>query len=123
MKNGVKKIFIADDDYDILEILELMLKTQGYNVNVSSSASELFEFSAEQMPDLILLDIWMSGIDGRDICIKLKNNDLTKNIPVLFISANSNIEMIAKECKAEGFIAKPFDMDMLLNKVREVLEK
>ena len=121
MEHETKRIFIADDDHDILEILELMLKTRGYEVIVSSSAGELFDFTPEQLPDLILLDIWMSGIDGRDICMRLKNNDAMKNIPVLFISANSNIETIAEECYAEGYIAKPFDMDMLLNKVESVI--
>jgi DNA-binding response OmpR family regulator len=120
--NGTKKIFIADDDRDILEILEMMLHTRGYRVNVSDNAGELFDYRPEQLPDLILLDIWMSGIDGRDICARLKKSAHTKHIPVLFISANSNIQSIAKEYCAEGYIAKPFDMDTLLNKIKDVLE-
>jgi CheY-like chemotaxis protein len=121
MNNGVKRIFIADDDPDILDILKLMLQTRGYHVLVSNTGNELFEFAPEKLPDLVLLDIWMSGIDGRDICARLKNNVYTKDIPVLFISANSNIQAIAREYCAEGFIAKPFDMEMLLNKVHEAL--
>ena len=121
MDNGVRRIFIADDDSDILDILKLMLQTRGYHVLVSNDGSQLFEYAPEQLPDLVLLDIWMSGIDGRDICAGLKNNENTKDIPVLFISANSNIQAIAKECGAEGFIAKPFDMETLLNKVDDML--
>jgi DNA-binding response OmpR family regulator len=121
MDNRAKRIFIADDDPDILDILKLMLQTRGYHVLVSNTGSELFEYEAGKLPDLVLLDIWMSGIDGRDICARLKNNAPTKDIPVLFISANSNIQAIAKEYCAEGFIAKPFDMEILLNKVRDVL--
>lgn len=121
MSTDIKKIFIADDDHDILDILRLMLKTRGYNVCVSNNASELFEYTPAQLPDLILLDIWMSGVDGRDICLRLKNNELTKNIPILFVSANSNIQAITQEYCADGYIAKPFDMDMLLSKVHDVL--
>ena len=122
MAGDLKKIFVADDDPDILDILRMMLKTRGYAVEVSSNANELFEYRQEELPDLILLDIWMSGLDGRDICVKLKENDNTKNIPVLFISANSNIHTITKEYHADGYIAKPFDMNAFLNTVRETLE-
>jgi CheY-like chemotaxis protein len=120
MDNDIK-IFVADDDSDILEILQLMLRTRGYQVIVSNTGSELFDYRPDELPDLVLLDIWMSGINGRDICARLKDNEKTRDIPVLFISANSNIQAIAKECGAEGFIAKPFDMEMLLNKVNDVL--
>jgi DNA-binding response OmpR family regulator len=123
MYNEVKKIFIADDDQDILDILRLMLQTKKYQVSVSKNGHELFEYGPEQLPDLILLDIWMSGIDGRDICARLKSNELTRDIPVLFVSANSNIKAIAQECSAAGYIAKPFDMQVLLNKVHEQLMK
>jgi DNA-binding response OmpR family regulator len=121
MNNEVRKIFIADDDPDILDILKLMLQTRGYKVLVSHTGNELFEYAKEELPDLVLLDVWMSGIDGRDICARLKSKDSTKDIPVLFISANSNIQTIAQEYGAEGYISKPFDMEMLLNKVNEVL--
>lgn len=121
MENEVKKVFIADDDQDILDILRLMLQTKKYQVTVSKNGNELFEYGPEQLPDLVLLDIWMSGIDGRDICARLKNNELTRHIPVLFISANSNISTIAKEFCAAGYIAKPFDMQFLLKKVHELL--
>lgn len=121
MENEVMKIFVADDDPDILEILQLMLRTRGYHVEVSNNGTELFNYTPSEMPDLVLLDIWMSGIDGREICARLKNNESTKDIPVLFISANSNIQSIAKESGADGFIAKPFDMHMLLDKVNDML--
>jgi len=86
-----KKIFIADDDRDILQIMHLMLQTKPYAVETTSNAKNIFEFEKD-LPDLILLDIWMSGVDGREICSQLKKNERTKNIPVIFISANSNIK-------------------------------
>lgn len=122
MLSTPKKIFVADDDKDILHIIRLMLQTKGYTVITSINANELFEYNEADLPDLILLDIWMSGLDGRKICTALKENPLTKHIPVLFVSANSNIEEITEEYKADGFIAKPFEMSQLLNKIHDSLQ-
>ena len=76
-----KKIFIADDDPDILEILSLMLRFNKYYVQASVNANDIFK-KQEDLPDLILLDISMSGLDGREICKRLKQDKLTKKIPV-----------------------------------------
>jgi DNA-binding response OmpR family regulator len=114
-----KKIFIADDDQDILEIISMILRTKNYEVQATSDANDIFNFK-EDLPDLILMDIWMSGLDGREICKSLKENPLTKNIPFIFISANSNIEEIAREYKADDYIAKPFEMQYLLKKIDNI---
>ncbi len=116
-----KRIFIADDDRDILQIMHLMLQTRPYDVETTCNAKNIFEFE-KGLPDLILLDIWMSGVDGREICSQLKKNERTKNIPVVFISANSNIKKIAEQYQADGYIAKPFEMDYFLSKIDDMLE-
>lgn len=113
-----KKILVADDDPSILEALQMLLEDEGYNVETSNNGASLIK-AREEYPDLILLDIWMSGMDGRDICRQLKNNDITKNIPVILVSANKDTEQIAKDAGADGFIAKPFEMEDLLAKVKE----
>lgn len=117
MQSSNKKIFIADDDVDILQIIKMMLETQGYEVETSSDARVIFDYHEHQLPALILLDIWMSGIDGREICSKLKELQHTQHIPVILVSANSNIAEIAKNCGASGYIAKPFEMDHLLETI------
>lgn len=121
MADKGKRIFIADDEVDILEILQLMLTTHGYAVTTSTDPYVLFQYEAEQLPDIILLDIWMNGLDGRDVCKQLKTDELRKQIPVVFISANSNIVDIAKECNADGYIAKPFEMSHLLTTIHTVI--
>lgn len=121
MISETKKIFIADDDPDILAILSMMLRTRKYKVVASTNANDVFNYS-DNLPDLIILDIWMSGLDGRDICERLKEEKLTKSIPVIFVSANSNIEEITKQYNAQGFIAKPFEMSHLLQKIDAVLQ-
>ncbi len=121
MMDKQKKIFIADDDADILTILRLMLKTKGYQIEISNNANDIFNYKKEDLPDLVLLDIWMSGIDGRDICTRLKQNEETNNIPVIFISANSRIKEITEEAGAQDYISKPFEMDFLLKKIHDTL--
>jgi CheY-like chemotaxis protein len=72
-----------------------------------------------KLPDLLLLDIWMSGMDGKEICKHLKSQEVTKHIPIIMISANKDTQKIAFECGADDFIAKPFQMKNLLQKVAQ----
>lgn len=108
-----KKIYIADDDPDILEVLTIILEGQGYNVITSADGKSLA--SLNDLPDLVLLDIRMSGSDGSDICRSLKNQPQTKDIPVVLISANRDLTEIAKDCGADDFISKPFDIKDVVN--------
>ena len=125
MKNGNQKknqitIMIADDDPAILDATTMILEDEGYQVKTAADGEAISQIK-KNMPDLLLLDIWMSGQDGRDICRDIKSNAATKHIPVIMISANRDTEKIAREAGAEDFIAKPFDIDYLLQKVRDNL--
>ena len=71
-----------------------------------------------ELPDILLLDIWMSGIDGRDICKQLKATAHTNKLPILLISASKDIERSAIESGANDFLAKPFELEDLLSKIR-----
>lgn len=112
-----KRVLVVDDDHGILEALSILLEEAGYTVKTTPDGSkvpvEIHSFS----PDVILLDIWMSGQNGHDICKNLKSTDTTKRIPVIMISANRDMEKISKACGADDYVAKPFEIDELLNKV------
>jgi DNA-binding response OmpR family regulator len=110
-----KKVLVADDDPSILESLSLMLEDAGYKVTTISNGKEI-ENIDKNLPNLFLLDIWMNGMNGNDVCKKLKSQPSTQNIPIILISAHKDIEKITKECGAQDFIVKPFDMDDLLDK-------
>jgi DNA-binding response OmpR family regulator len=107
---------IADDDPGIVDAVEMLLEFEGYAVTSTVDGATVLDMKNE-LPDLLLLDIWMSGEDGRDICKQLKSSSLTKNIPVIMISASRDIKSSALAAGADDFIAKPFEMDELLEKI------
>lgn len=120
MNTKKKKILIGEDDSGILDVLQLMLEDENYAVEISRDGKKIYQLQ-DDLPDLILLDIWMSGVDGRDLCMFLKKNSQTKNIPVIILSANRDTEEIANSVGADGFLQKPFDMEELLTKVRSYI--
>ncbi len=112
----MKKILVADDNPAILDALEIMLTDEGYDVNTTEDGAVAQQIK-KPLPDLLLLDVWMSGIDGRDVCKHLKSAAETKDIPIILLSATKGLEQIAKDAGADGFISKPFQMDHLLSVV------
>lgn len=113
-----KKVMVADDDQGILGVIRLILEDEGYEVLVTSNGETLKKVIDTQ-PHVLLLDIWMSGHDGQEICRYLKSNDDTKHIPIILFSANKDTALKAKECGADDFLAKPFEIDELLAKVQQ----
>lgn len=116
-----KKIAIVDDDVAILDSLGTILDMEGFEVNTFVKGSEIFNFvESVSKPNLILLDMWLSGEDGRDICKKLKENEVTKNIPVVIMSASRGLEDTAIQSGANAFIAKPFEIDEMISKLNQL---
>ena len=119
---AMSRILAVDDDKDILEVLQFVLEDYGYQVNTLSDGHRLFEKINEQLPDLILMDIMLGGLDGRDLCKNVKLNFKTHDIPVIMISASHNLsDVLKQECAPDDFLAKPFDINMLLNKIQRQL--
>lgn len=118
----IKKILIADDDREILNSIKMMLEFEGYEVNTTINGAAVKKLCM-QSPHLLLLDVWMSGQNGKEICQALKSSPKTKHTPVILVSANKDIAKIAKESGADGFLAKPFDMKDLLSIVATYANK
>jgi DNA-binding response OmpR family regulator len=121
MQSGQKKILIVDDEPDILEFLAVILEDEGYSVAKTDKGYTLEKLPQEALPDLILLDMLLSGKDGRVIVKRLKSQEQTRHIPVIMFSAHPSAEQTAREAGADDFIAKPFDIDDLLNRVARIL--
>ena len=114
-----RTIMVADDDLSILECVKLMLEFEGYTVQTTPMGNSLL--TLQELPDLILLDIWMSGVDGREICKLLKADPKTSHIPVLLFSASTKLCLSASEAGADDYLEKPFEMDDLLRKIAKLL--
>lgn len=114
-----KKILVVDDDKDILEPLELLLKNKGFRVETTAKGKLVLSKIASFKPDLLLLDVLMSGSDGRDICKKVKHDKKNKDLIVIMMSAHPHAKKDAKDIGADDFIAKPFE----INELQAVLEK
>lgn len=113
-----KKILIVDDDVAILEVVKAILTENGYAITTVQNGGMVVKKVREIKPDLILLDIWMSGHDGRDIARKLKSDKSTAKIPIIVVSAHNDAQLIAKQLHVDGFLPKPFDIDTLLTTVQ-----
>lgn len=113
----MKKILVVDDDEGILDAVALILEDAGYEVKTTLKGDETYDRVKTFKPDVIILDVLMSGSDGRHICKNLKHDRVTKNIPVIMISAHPTAKNSVMECGANDFLAKPFDTEELLEKV------
>ncbi|KFC20536.1 response regulator transcription factor [Chryseobacterium sp. FH1] len=114
-----KKIFVVDDSPAILDSVKLMLNMEGYEVDNYERGSEMFNsLTASSKPDVILMDMWLSGEDGRDICKQIKANEDFKDIPVVIMSASRGLGDTAIESGAVDFIPKPFDLGEIVEKMR-----
>ena len=118
------RIFVIDDDKDLLTVVKSLLIKKGFDVSTFfdwNLANNALKFSE---PQLILLDVFLSGIDGLDICQKLKQSQFTRHIPILLFSAYPKIaETAIHDYGADDFIAKPFEVGDLIRKVHSVLSK
>jgi two-component system response regulator VicR len=117
-----KRILIIDDDEDILEILHIVFKDEGFNVVVSNTGEAANNIHIIN-PDLILLDVRIEGYPkrGNEICAEIKARYPEKNLPVVLVSAETDLALLANECGADFYIKKPFDVYDLLLQVKNRL--
>ena len=109
-----RKILLVDDDVDHLSISKLVLTNRGYHVLVLWSTGVLLEVVKDFMPDLIFMDHDMPEMNGRQATRLLKSNEATKHIPVVYFTSAENIETLAREAGADGFLPKPFKVEQLI---------
>lgn len=119
MKN--KTILVFDDDKAILEIFTIVLESAGYNVQISATSHDIIEKLAEVNPDVVIMDNWIPDIGGVEATRLLKSHAEYKHIPVIYCSANNDVESLANRAGAETYLSKPFDLDDLEQKVEQVI--
>jgi len=118
-----QRILLVDDNTTNLQVLYQALAPEGFELLVAQSGEDALETAAKAGPDLILLDVKMPGIDGFETFRRLRQDEKTAGIAVVFLSAHANVESIeeAGALGAEGYLTKPFDFDVIIAKLREVL--
>src|ERR1700749_4299558 len=106
-----KRVLVIDDDEDILNILNIVFQESGYDIIISNTG-EAAEHLRIIQPDVVLLDVRIVGSvkDGPEICREIKSQLETRHLPVMLVSAESDLQVIAEECGADAYIAKPFDI-------------
>lgn len=115
-----KKIFIIEDDESVQEILKLLFRKAGYEIEISPDGKAVFS-QRNNWPDLFLLDKHLLGNDGLEVCKFLKSNETTRHIPVIMLSATPGIEPLAIDAGADDFLEKPFNSANLMSKVHAYL--
>jgi DNA-binding response OmpR family regulator len=117
----MKRMLIIDDDIDILEALEALLSMEGFSVKISSTTDVFKKINDSYQPDMIIMDVMLSGKDGRNVVKDLKRHSLTKDIPVIMISAHPTVRASTLKAGADDFLAKPFESRDLVSKVNNLL--
>lgn len=123
MKKPTKTILLVDDNRDILEAVQLLLEDKGYTVIAVDNGDYFNNLDIQNLPDIILLDMLLSGKDGREIIHMLKNQKFTQHIPIILNSAHPEGKNLWKQSEADDFIAKPFDINLLLSVITRHLPK
>jgi DNA-binding response OmpR family regulator len=123
MNNAERTIIIFDDDEDILSICSFILEEQGWKVYAYTDCNQITEKVSAISPDVIIMDNWIPDDGGIIATQTLKKHESLKNIPVVYFSANSDIELLASHAGAEIYLAKPFDLEELENVINKVLVK
>jgi DNA-binding response OmpR family regulator len=120
MAAGQTRILVVDDDPDILDAVRFTLEDEGYVVTTTEKGeyAENLHDGNGGLPDVILLDVLLSGKDGRTICRNLKSRADTKHIPIIMISAHPDARESSSAVGADAFLAKPWDIDALIAMVR-----
>lgn len=125
MAETAKKILVVDDEPDVVSLLSLLLKAQGFEVITAIDGQTALEKARTGKPDLILLDIMLPRIDGYKVARMLKFDEKYKNIPIIMLTAKiqDRDKDIGLQMGADDYITKPFDTAALVEKVKEIINK
>lgn len=118
-----KKIFIFDDNTDILELCTLILADAGYEIKTSATSNDIVDQVSAFMPDLIFMDNWLPDVGGIEATQSLKSHPDLKHIPVIYFSANNDVKSLAEKAGADTYLPKPFDIHALEELVSKYIGK
>jgi DNA-binding response OmpR family regulator len=120
MLTSMPRILLVDDDPAILRLLDVNFRMEGFDVDAASHGEDALAVVAQTTPDVIVLDLMLPGMDGREILQRLRADPATAQVPVIFLTARGRDDAAAGE--AERYVQKPFDTVDLVATVRSLLE-
>ena len=117
------KILIVDDDVSITELMKALVRMEGHQPTTVNDSTKAIEVANSVNPDLITLDLMMPGLTGFELCDLLHNDPKFANIPIVIVSARDDRESKEKaiEMGAKDYITKPFGIDELMNKIKNLI--
>jgi len=120
-----ENILVVDDEADVLELVTYNLRKNGYSVEAAGTGEEAFAKARAKLPHLVILDLMLPGIDGLEVCRKLKNDVKTQNIPVIMLTAKGEESdiVVGLELGADDYVTKPFSPKVLVARVRRLLHR
>lgn len=121
----MSKILVVDDDKAINELIKVNLKLAGYDVVQANDGIQGFALAKQELPNLVILDVMMPNVDGYTVAQRIRQNDSTKNIPILMLTALSDIEDKGRgfAIGIDDYLVKPFDMEELKMRVKAILKR
>jgi phosphate regulon transcriptional regulator PhoB len=121
----MKKILIVEDELDVLKLLKYTLEKEGFKVTSATDGSLAMAEVRRELPDLILLDLMLPGLNGLEVCRQLRSNESLAHIPILIVSAKSEEadRIVGLEIGADDYVSKPFSMREVIARVRALLRR
>ena len=119
------RILIVDDEAELLDMLKIRLETSGYDIITAKDGQEGLDKAKEEKPDLMILDLMLPKMDGYKVCGLLKNDTRYSKMPIIIFTAraqDSDVKM-GEEVRADAYITKPFEPNVLLGKIKELLNQ
>ena len=118
-------ILIVEDEKDIVKMLDYNLKKEGYKILVAHDGEDALDMANTKLPDLILLDLMLPGVDGLEVCKELKSERKTASIPVIMLTAKSqeSDKIVGLELGADDYVTKPFSPRELIARIKAVLRR
>ncbi len=119
-----KKIMVVDDEKNLIELVKVVMEQEGYEVITAMNGEDALEKLRTEKPDLILLDMMMPGMSGREVCDKIRSDPKTKDMKIAFLTVAKFSEAgkgVLKEMGVLDYITKPFDNDDLIKRVKKIL--
>lgn len=116
-----KRVIVIEDEENVRETLEILLNNAGFTVKSSATGWGIFDTINEFNPDVILLDVMLDDLDGRDICKAIKQDSITSHIPVIMLSGVPDVYNAINDVGANDVVSKPFDEKTLINRIERQL--